>query len=30
LQGYHFGRPSLERAWLAAARADGFDVPAAP
>jgi len=30
LQGYHFGRPSLERAWLTAARADRFDVPAAP
>jgi EAL domain-containing protein (putative c-di-GMP-specific phosphodiesterase class I) len=25
LQGYHFGRPSLERAWLTAARADRLD-----
>ena len=30
LQGYHFGRPSLERAWLTAARADGLRAPAAP
>ena len=29
LQGYHFGRPSLERAWLTAARAGGFDAQAA-
>jgi EAL domain-containing protein (putative c-di-GMP-specific phosphodiesterase class I) len=30
LQGYHLGRPSLERAWLTTARADRCEVPAAP
>src|SRR5215470_8830730 len=30
LQGYYLGRPSLERGWLMAARADGSEVPAAP
>jgi len=30
LQGYHFGRPSPERAWLRTVPIDGFEVPSAP
>ncbi len=29
-QGYYFGRPSLERAWLRMARADRSDAPVTP